>query len=67
MIINAKVKTGQKHFSVVKGEIWHITTKAKAEKNKANHEIINELSKEYTSVKIIRGHSSSRKVIEVEK
>lgn len=65
MIIQARVRTGQKRFSVKKGEVWQITTKAKAERNQANHEIINELSKEYKKVRIIKGHKSDKKVIEI--
>ena len=66
MIIQAIVKTGQKRFSISKKtDVWTISVKSRAEKNLANHELINELSKQYSKVRIIRGHSSSRKLIEL--
>ena len=66
MIINAKVKTGQKKFKIIKNpDFWVIETTSRPEKNLANHEIINELSKNYGTVRIVRGHTSSRKVIEL--
>ncbi|MCX6819287.1 MAG: DUF167 family protein [Candidatus Aenigmarchaeota archaeon] len=68
MIIQARVKTGQKKFEVVKKhDGWVIAVKARPEKNLANHEIINELSKEYEKVRIIRGHKTSKKLIELGK
>jgi len=68
MLIQARVKTGQKKFEVVKKpEVWVISVKARPEKNLANHEIINELSKEYEKVRIIRGHKMIKKTIELGK
>ncbi|MBI4014788.1 MAG: DUF167 domain-containing protein [Candidatus Aenigmarchaeota archaeon] len=64
MIINVKVRQGSR-FSVVKGETWLITISEERENNAANHEIIRELSKEYSAVRILRGASSRRKVLEV--
>ena len=66
MIINAKVKTNQSKFSIEKGEVWIISCKAPGEKNKANIEIIKELSKKYKKVRIIKGLKSRKKIIEVE-
>jgi uncharacterized protein YggU (UPF0235/DUF167 family) len=68
MLIQVRVKTGQKKFEVVKKpDVWVIAVKARPEKNLANHEIINELSKEYEKVRIIRGHKTSKKLIELGK
>lgn len=65
MIVNAKIKTGQRHFEIQKGEIWAISVKAQPKNNQANFEIIKELSKTYKKVRIIRGLKSSRKIIEL--
>ncbi|HLD85688.1 MAG TPA: DUF167 domain-containing protein, partial [archaeon] len=73
-IINATVKTSQKKFSIVKGQIdakgvfsgeWKISVRSAPENNKANIEIIKELSKMYKSVRIVSGLKSRKKVIEV--
>lgn len=64
MIINVKVRRGSA-FSVVKGETWDIVVTAERENNAANRQIIRELSKEYSSVRILRGASSRRKVLEI--
>lgn len=65
MLIQAKVKTNQPIFNVEKAEVWTISVKSKPENNKANIEIINELKKQYKSVKIIKGLKSSKKIIEI--
>ena len=66
MIIHARVKTGQKSFAITKkADEWLISVRSRPEKNLANHEIINELSKKYSKVRIIRGQGSSRKTIEL--
>jgi len=65
MIINAKVKTNQPKFSIEKGEVWIISCTAAAESNKANIEIIKELSRHYKKVKIVKGLKSKKKVIEL--
>jgi uncharacterized protein YggU (UPF0235/DUF167 family) len=66
MIIHVRVKTGQKKFEIIKKpEFWIIYVKARPEKNLANHEIINELSKEYDKARILKGHKTSKKVIEL--
>ncbi|MBI4162463.1 MAG: DUF167 domain-containing protein [Candidatus Aenigmarchaeota archaeon] len=66
MLIQATVKTNQKKFSVEKnGDKWVISVRAAPEHNKANIEIIKELSKEYKNVRIVKGLKSSKKLIEV--
>lgn len=67
MLINAKIKTRQKKFSIdKKGDVWVISVTSPPEKNKANIEIIRELSKLYGSAHIVSGLKSSKKVIDVE-
>ena len=63
MIIKAKIKPNSKEFKIVKGKEWTIYVKSKPEQNKANLEIIKELSKKYGSCKIIRGKNSKNKTI----
>ncbi len=64
MLIQAKVKTNQEKFSVSKSnEKWIISVRSAPEQNKANLEIIKELSKQYKSVKIVKGLKSNKKVI----
>ena len=65
MIINVKVKPSQPRFSIKKNGIWLISCTSPAEKNQANIEIIKELSKEYKSVKILKGLKSKKKIIEI--
>ncbi len=66
MIISAKVKANQKKFSIErKGDVWLISVKSPAEKNKANFEIVKELSKIYGSAKIVAGLKSNKKKIDV--
>jgi uncharacterized protein (TIGR00251 family) len=63
MIIQAKVKTNQKEFSVKKNSTWLISVKSPPEKGMANNEIVRELSKTYENVKIIKGLKSKKKLI----
>ncbi len=66
MIITAKVKTHQKKFSIErKGDVWVISVTSPPEKNKANIEIIKELSKIYGNARIISGLKSEKKRIEI--
>ena len=68
MIINIKVKTNQKKFSIEKKDnVWLISVTAPPERNKANIEIIKELSKIYGSARIVSGLKSNKKVIEIRK
>lgn len=66
MIIKAKVKTGQKKFSVVRGEEWTVFVKNEAKGNKANMEIIKELSKFYKKVRVLSGAKAKRKILDIE-
>lgn len=64
MLITAKIKTRQKSFKIdKKGDVWVISVTSPPEKNKANIEIIKELSKIYGSARIISGLKSEKKVI----
>ena len=66
MLIKAKVKTNQSKFSINKvDDILEIHTKSPPEKNKANREIIKELTKIYGKCKIVRGLKSSIKLLDV--
>lgn len=65
MLITARVKTRQKCFSVKKGEIWQISVRSDAKENKANIEIIKELSKEYRNVRILSGLKSKEKRLDL--
>ena len=63
MLINATVKPNQKSFSIKKGGVWVISVRSPPEKGLANREIVHELSKTYTNVKIIKGVKSGKKLI----
>lgn len=64
MIITAKVKTRQKSFEIAKkGDVWVISVASPPEKNRANIEIIKELSKLYGNARIISGLKSDKKKI----
>ena len=66
MIIQAKVKTNSKEFKIEnKKDLWVIYVKSKPEQNKANLEIIKELSKIYGNCKIVRGQKSSKKTLRI--
>lgn len=66
MRITAKVRTSQPRFSVAeKDGFWSISVTSPPEKNRANREIIRELSKRYGSVRIAAGLTSRRKIIEI--
>jgi uncharacterized protein YggU (UPF0235/DUF167 family) len=65
MIIKVKVKTSQPSFSVKKGDVWVIALTSKPEKNKANQELVRELSKTYACVKIVSGLKSKNKVLDI--
>ena len=66
MKIKVKVKPGSKKQEIIKGEVWKISLKERAEKNKANIELINLLKKRFKRVKIIKGLKSREKILEVE-
>jgi uncharacterized protein YggU (UPF0235/DUF167 family) len=65
MLIKAKIKANQPSFSVKEGAVWQICLKSKPEKNKANQELVNELSKLYGRVRIVSGFNSRDKVLEL--
>ncbi|MBS3053932.1 MAG: DUF167 domain-containing protein [Candidatus Aenigmarchaeota archaeon] len=64
MIVNCIVKKGSA-FRVEKGAVWTICVTEPAENNRANRQIIKELSREYPSVRILRGASSRKKTLEL--
>ena len=65
MIITARVKTGQRKFLVNTGPVWTISVVSLPEKNRANIEIVKELTRLYGSCRILSGKTSKKKVIEV--
>lgn len=66
MRITTRVHPNSKKFRTEsKGDILHIWCTQPAEKNKANLEIVKELSKRFGSCKIVSGARSSKKVIDV--
>ena len=65
MIVKAKIRTNQRSFSVVKGDVWLISLKSLPEKNMANQELVKELSKIYKKVRIVSGLRSKNKVLEL--
>ena len=68
MIITAKIHTNSNEFKIIKKDnIFHIYLKNKPEKNKANQELIKELTKIYGSCRIIKGKSSKTKILEINK
>ena len=66
MKIKVKVKPGSKKQEIIKDKVWRIKLKEKAEKNKANIELINLLKKRFNKVKIVNGLKSREKILEVE-
>jgi uncharacterized protein YggU (UPF0235/DUF167 family) len=70
MIIDVNVKPGKKEGKIeVKDRIYFIEISEKAEKGKANLALIKLLSKHFktssANIRIIRGFSSHKKIIEV--
>lgn len=65
MIINAKVKPNSEKFEIREGSVWTISLKSPAENNKANIELIKEMTKRYGKCKIIKGTKSKSKVLEI--
>ena len=64
--MKAKVKTNQPKFSLhLNNGILEISAESPAENNKANREIIKELTKIYGKCKIVRGLKSSIKLLDV--
>jgi len=66
LIISAKVHANSKEFKIEKkGDVLEIYVRSPPEDNKANLEIIKELTKKYGSCRIIRGAKSKKKVLEI--
>jgi uncharacterized protein YggU (UPF0235/DUF167 family) len=65
MIISAKVKTNQPKFAFEKGDVWKISVRSSPEKNQANRELVFNLSKIYSGVRIVSGVKSKIKKIEL--
>lgn len=65
MIINVKVKPNSEKFQIKEGSIWTISLKSPAENNKANVELIKEMTKRYGKCKILKGAKSKTKVLEI--
>jgi uncharacterized protein (TIGR00251 family) len=60
------VHTNSKKFKLeLDGNTLIIHTKSPPENNKANSEIIKELTKKYGSCKIIRGKTSKKKILDI--
>ena len=67
MIVQAKIKTNSKEFKIIKKkDHWIIHIRSKPEKNKANLEIIKELSKKYGKCRILKGKKSKNKILEIQ-
>lgn len=66
MKIKAKIHANSKEFKIKeKNNILHIYLTQPPQKNKANIELIKELSGVYGSCKIIKGKTSKTKVLEI--
>lgn len=66
MLVAVKVKTGAKKFEIVRKDgILHISLTEPAENNKANTELVKEMTKRFGSCKILRGLKSRTKVLEL--
>ncbi len=66
LLVEAKVHTNSKKFKLeVDKNTFIIHTKSSPENNRANFEIIKELSKRYGSCKIVRGKTSKKKLLEI--
>ncbi|MBR9682897.1 MAG: DUF167 domain-containing protein [Candidatus Aenigmarchaeota archaeon] len=66
MLVEAKVHTNSKKFKLeIDGNTLIIHTKSPPENNKANSEIVKELTRRYGSCKIVRGKTSKKKLLEL--
>jgi len=65
MLINVKVKPNSKKFEIKEGNPWIVFLTESAENNKANIELIKEMSKLYGSCKILKGKKSKLKTLEI--
>jgi len=65
MFYKANVKRGTRFNVEIKGDLMIITVSEPLKNNKANIQIIKELTKRYGSCKIIKGLTSNKKLIEI--
>ncbi len=66
MLIQARIKPNSKEFKIDKKEKeWIIRVKSKPDHNEANLELIKELKKRIGGCRIIKGHKSRNKIIEI--
>lgn len=66
MLITVKVKTNSENFAIVlKGGIIHISLTEPAENNRANIELVKEMTKMFGICKIVRGLKSKTKILEL--
>ena len=66
MIIKARIRPSSKHFKIkLNGDILEINLTQPPDKNKANQELVKELTKKFGSCKIIKGHKSRNKILEI--
>lgn len=67
MRIQIKVIPGSKKEGVSTGEILTVRVKSPAREGKANRDVIRLLQKHFNSpVRIISGHTSRKKIVEIE-
>jgi len=66
MLVTVKVKTNAKKFeTVMKGGILHISLTEPAENNRANAELVKEITKMFGGCRILRGLKSKTKTLEI--
>lgn len=66
MLIITKVKTNSEKFEIaIKGGILHISLTEPAENNRANIELVREMTRKFGSCRIVRGTKSKTKIIEL--
>ncbi len=66
MLITAKIKTNSKKFSIrEEGGVLHISLTEPAENNRANRELIKELTRRFGYCRIVRGMKRKTKLIEI--
>ncbi|MEM4367201.1 MAG: DUF167 domain-containing protein [Candidatus Anstonellales archaeon] len=69
MILSVKVRAGASKDAVEDNDPLTIYVKEKAENNKANVAVVKLLAEHFSvpssSIRIVKGHASSRKVIEI--
>jgi uncharacterized protein len=70
MIFEAKVHPGAREAKVVRGDKLEVWVKERADKGKANKAVIRTVAAFFSvptaKVRIVRGHSSRKKLVEVD-